>query len=283
MIRPVLAEMADAVERLSAEIGAEIADGRLTLPVLPNVAAEVLASSVDERADASRLATLIQRDQSLASHVLRVCNSAAFRGASEIVSLQQAIARLGMLRIREMALSASLKGTLFRGGVYQPLADRLWREALAAGLWAREFARAARKSVEIAYLCGLLHRVGAPVVLHRLGEGCDELDIDQVAALLARLDRPAGVSLGWAWSLPPPVCAAIEHLGEPNAAGRHAELVATAACGALLARGIEDPQRSLGLLLALPAIRLLNLYPEDVERLLTRQADIELSVDAMVL
>ena len=67
-------------------------NGGLELPVLPAVAIEVLASSVDEQADAKRLAQLIQQDQSLASHVLRVVNAPVFRGTTEIVALQQAIA-----------------------------------------------------------------------------------------------------------------------------------------------------------------------------------------------
>lgn len=57
-MRSVEVEQPDGLARLGAEIGADIGEGRLTLPVLPNVAAEGMASSVDERADAARLAAL---------------------------------------------------------------------------------------------------------------------------------------------------------------------------------------------------------------------------------
>jgi HD-like signal output (HDOD) protein len=89
-------DAAAALDALRGELDREA----LAMPLLPGVAAEVIASSVDEHSDAARLAELIRQDQSLASHVLRIVNSPAFRGASEIVALQQAIARLGMPRVR---------------------------------------------------------------------------------------------------------------------------------------------------------------------------------------
>lgn len=273
----------DAVANLAAELSAEIADNRLTLPVLPNVAAEVLSSTVDERADAARLAVLVQRDQSLATYLLRVSNSPAFRGGGEIVSLQQAIARLGMVRVREIALSISLKGALLPKGPYRDLAETFWRESLAAGLWAKEVARAARRSVEMAYLCGLLHRVGAPVVLHRISAGAALLTGEEALIVVQQMEHRAGISLAWAWALPPPVCATVEHLADPAAAHQHAEMVAVAACGALLARSQADDGAVLDALRAQPGICLLNLYPDDLQALLARRAAIETVVAAMVV
>ena len=82
-----------AVDAVSASFSQELASRALEVPLLPNVAAEVLSSSLDDESNAARLAELIQQDQGLASHLLRVVNSPAFRGSAEIVALQQAIAR----------------------------------------------------------------------------------------------------------------------------------------------------------------------------------------------
>src|SRR5512139_3612585 len=59
----------------------------MELPLLPGVAAEVIAGSLDDHDDPTRLAQLIQTEQGLASHVLRVVNSPALRAAMEIVAL----------------------------------------------------------------------------------------------------------------------------------------------------------------------------------------------------
>jgi len=292
---------------LTTTIEAEIRAGGLPLPMLPNVAAEVIASSIDEQADAARLAALIQRDQSLASHLLRVANSAAFRASTEIVSLQQAIARLGMLRIREIAVSVALKGTLFQPGPYRAVTEAIWRESLATGLWAREIARTSRKAVEIAYLCGLLHRIGAPVVLHRLGELDSTLQPQAVQAVLARLAPLAGEQLAAHWALPDPICASITHFEAPAAAGSHAALVAIANLGAAFAcwsaSGDLEPEPPMEHPLAradapaasaaaedrcralttLPAAALLNLYPDDIEALANQRAAIDGVLAAMIL
>ncbi len=53
-----------------------LADKDLELPVLSDTAMQVLALADDEDCDARGLAELLARDQSLASHVLRVSNSA---------------------------------------------------------------------------------------------------------------------------------------------------------------------------------------------------------------
>ena len=63
-------------EKVRASLG-----GELDLPVLPTVVTEILAcTSDDESYDPGRLAKVIQQDQSIASHVLRVVNSPVFKG-----------------------------------------------------------------------------------------------------------------------------------------------------------------------------------------------------------
>jgi len=266
-----------------ARLAREIESGELELPLLPRVAAEVLTSSVDETVDAARLAALIQQDQSLASHVLRIVNSPALRGSVEIVALRQAIARLGMERIREISLSASMKSTLLTPGPYRPLADASWRSGLAAALWSKELARATRRNVEIAYLCGLLHNIGVPLLLQRLGELAPELPLSEVERLLQRLSRTAGVRLAGEWSLPAVVVSTISYLHAFEQAGSDADIVAIAAAGVHCAEICGRDPVAVDDVSACPALRHLNLYPEDIEQLLERREQINATVESMSL
>ena len=271
------------VGAITSQLGEEIQGGKIELPLLPSAAAEVLSSSLDDQSDAARLAELIQQDQGLATHVLRVVNSPAFRGASEIVALQQAIARLGMERIREIALSAALKGSLFKKGGYDRVVDEAWQVALASGLWAKEIARAVRKNVEIAYLCGLLHNIGAPLVLNRLGELAPGLGRAEVDAVLAELMAPAGLRLAQEWKLPQAVRTTIEHLGSFAQAGEDQDTVAIAECGVALGRWMCTSELLISDVLQLPVIEHLNLYPEDVQAVLEHQDKIKISMESMGL
>src|SRR5947209_8573150 len=70
-------------------------DGRLSLPVLPEAAAQIMTAANDEGADARRLTDVVRRDPALASNLLRIANSSLYAPRVPIVSLQQAIARMG--------------------------------------------------------------------------------------------------------------------------------------------------------------------------------------------
>ena len=203
-----------AVDDVGAEFSRELEARTLEVPLLPNVASEVLSSTLDDKGNAARLAELIQQDQGLASHLLRVVNSPVFRGSAEIVALQQAIARLGMERIREIALTVSLKGTLFSPGSFEHLVADSWMHGLRTGLWAKEVARAARKNVEIAYLCGLLHNVGAPLVVNRVSQLSDGLTEAQVISLVDEYAAATGLMLVEEWRLPSAVGICIRFHGD---------------------------------------------------------------------
>ena len=272
-----------AAMQLEQSIRADIAAGKLKLPVLPNVAMEVLSSSLDDSADAARLAGLIQQDQALATHVLRVVNSPAFRGSAEIVALQQAIARLGMVRIREIALTASLKNAMSSKGSFTELMDEAWKQGLSAGLWSKEVARATRRNVEQAYLCGLLHNIGQSLVAVDLGKRDPALPLSDAAYLMQALGREAGIALVNEWQLPPAVATCITHLGTFATAGDEADEVAVVEVGSGVALASLSGELNAGEVLKSLAVQHLNLYPDDVDELLANEEFIQTTLESMVL
>lgn len=259
----------------------EISQGEIELPLLPEVATKVLSSSVDERADATLLADLIRQDQGLATHVLRVVNSPGLRGTIEIVSLQQAITRLGMERIREIAVSASVKKTLFKKGAYLHVAQEAWKTALAASLWSKEVARACRKNVEIGYLCGLLHNIGVPVVLNHLDRIAPRLTASELTQLLDDEASRTGEMLVRKWQLPAAVATTIVRLGQLELAGEHTDAVAVAACGVSLAGWMFNEELDVEHAMQIPAVQYLNLYPEDVADILEKQEMVVVTIESM--
>jgi HD-like signal output (HDOD) protein len=144
-------------------------------------------------------------------------------------------------------------------------------------------ARSVKQNVEVAYLCGLLHNIGVPLLLQRLGELAPDLTAPDVTTILAAQTATAGAALATAWQLPEAVVAAIGHLNDPEAAGAHVEAVAVAACGAALGRWMCDRSLLIAEVLELPAIGFLSLHREDVEKLLENQDDIRISMESMVL
>jgi len=159
-----------------------IAEGFVEVPVLPEIANKAFMLANDRESDASKMAKLIETDPSLAGHVMRIANSAAYTPMANLNSLQQAIARLGMTTISEIAISAVLNAKLFNIPGYEDYSEAVWRQALATSLWAKEIASHCNVNVEVAFLAGLIHSIGRPAVLQTLIDiaGQQTLPLDDV-------------------------------------------------------------------------------------------------------
>jgi HD-like signal output (HDOD) protein len=158
------------------------------VPMLPEVANKALLLSQDPEASAAEMASLIQSDPALAAHVMRIANSVAYTPLANLVSLQQAIARLGMMTISEIALAASIGAKLFDVPSYEQHIAKVWRHAVASGLWAKEIARQIRSNVEVAFLAGLLHSIDRPAVLQMIVDLSKQHDMALTDDVIVQLE-----------------------------------------------------------------------------------------------
>ena len=273
---------------LQERIEQRLTDGTLDLPMLPQVASEILAQGDAESSDVRRLSDLLHRDQALAGHVLRVANSAAFGADVKIQSIQQALIRIGVVQMREIVVTVALHGKVFRGGSQQDLLAELWRHSTIAGLYAKEIARHLRSNVESAFVCGLLHDVGKPVVLGlvldlRREPGEPATRATCIAALDAFHTR-VGRLLAERWALPEPVVDSITLHHETEAAaqlGKAAQMTALADLLAYAAvKSDEAFEADRALLAGHPLYGALNLYPDDVEALFAKRASVLAQAEA---
>src|SRR5690349_7925940 len=174
----------ETIERILVQ---KLERGELELPLLPQVASQVMALTSDPAADAAKLSSLIHQDQALAAHVLRIANSPAYMPRSPVVSLQHAVAMLGINLLSEIAFTTSLKSGAFQVPGHEDEVKHLWRHSLASGAFAKEVARARRVNVESAFLCGLLHAIGKPVVLRTAARIAREQNIPADKPMLGML------------------------------------------------------------------------------------------------
>jgi HD-like signal output (HDOD) protein len=277
---------------VSDEVRARVQAGDWKVPLLPQVASQVISLAASPEVDAGKLSALIHKDPSLAGQVLRTSNSAAYAPRMPIVSLQQAVARLGLNVISEIAFTASLQSGTFKVPGHEADLQALWRHALASGTWGKEVARLRRSNVESAFLCGLLHGVGRPAVLQiavnaavaAAGSPPPKLERAFLAELYAEHETAVGRRVAEAWSLPGPVAAAIAHHPQPAEAGAFQHEAMTTRISALLATWSLDPDRLDEAQLRDDAVvEQLNLYPEDLDQLIARQAAVLAIVDALTV
>ncbi len=276
----------DALETCRKVLTRRIDSDELRLPVLPQVAGQVVSLSNDPNAELGELSSLIHQDQALAGHLLRISNSVAYRGGETIVSLQQAVTRLGMQILSDMAMAVSVQGEDLRVPGYEDEVKFLLHHALASGAYGREVARMSRRNVESQFLCGLLHTIGKPIVLKAVAEIQDlialSLSREEIDELLDEFHCPIGLSVAQKWKLPRPVQISISCYRNYSEATEFRDQTAMTYLADRLATWAVFPEK-LPTAKAIddPVFADLNFYPEDIEALLGRKGEILEIVAAM--
>jgi HD-like signal output (HDOD) protein len=200
-----------------------IAQGGFEVPMLPEIAVRVMRLSVDPRVNAEQLAALIKADVALSTSVLRVANGVTRRPSSPILSLQQAVAWLGLDETANLAFTLVVQGKLLNIPGQNRVARQLWRHALASALWARQLAQRVAYDPNMSYLCGLLHDVGKPIALGIVHDVASrerlQLSPQQYERLIEAFHRPLGALAASAWTLPQSVLATMAQWEAYAAAG----------------------------------------------------------------
>jgi putative nucleotidyltransferase with HDIG domain len=209
-------------KQLNTIILDRVAGGRLVLPVLPEVATKCLTALKETDFHQQRLVSQLEADPLLAALVIRTANTAA-HGAS-VRGLDQAVGRLGQGRMKTLMVEY-MAHEVFRSTDprIEAAAKKVWRHSLAVAHLARDLAAFTgagdAAAGEAAYLGGLLHDIGKPVLAAMLldverhttaksptAARMDERDwVDTIEAL----HRNIGVAIATKWKLADDVTAAI--------------------------------------------------------------------------
>ncbi len=142
-----------------------------------------------------------------------------------------------------------------------------------------------RNNVEDAFLCGLLHDVGRPVLLQalvtQLKDAKLNADREAVLALVAELHEAAGSALAKAWALPDTVVTALakHHAPKPELE-LPVRIVALADRFAHLA--LEGgPGLSCEAVAGHPSLAALEIYPDVLDKIVKRASVVKETLGAL--
>lgn len=226
-----------SVEKLAAELEGivvkRIRSDQLFLPTMPAVAVRVLEILRNPDAGMKEVAAVLEQDPVLSARTLRQATSAAFAGAGKKVTLQEALARLGTKALKALLVESSAqKLYVSRNPQINEQLKVLWEHSVATGSLARDvLALTGAGDSDSAYLAGLLHDVGKPIVATVLLEVERQLteahqrnwiDSGEWVQVIAKVHRPVGVALAEKWQLPPAVATCIRDSGEFDKVERQA-------------------------------------------------------------
>lgn len=261
------------VQQIARKLREEVLVGKFAFPMLSEVALEILQASQDRSLSSRDLQEVIAKDQSIAVRVVHCANSALYASNYKITSLRAASMRLGQEILRELMTRAVAEAVLFQDGPVKILAREQEHAVLTATL-ARSASQLIDAPPETAYLCGLLHDIGRPVLWGRLFSAEYRREIKQLGAeaatdIIDLLHTLVGERVLRAWSMPALVSevARFHHCYRGGDNGlSHKSMVCVVAAADRLAHRMQEGQTGWeAAFLRDPAILELNLRPEDLQ------------------
>lgn len=225
---------------------------RLThLPSMPVLLMEAI-QQINGKQNMTILADKIGQDPAMAVRILRIINSPFYGMPREIGSLREAIAFLGLNRIRDMLISvcfAKMLSSLHKDFDYR----KLWHHSVAVAECSRQLAIRTGINPDLAFTAGLLHDIGDLVIVMlfpnefiQLVKISEKIGIEAEQKLLGFDHATIGGKAIQYWNLPQEIQEAIEQHEkhpEPTTAKSLGLLVYTA--NSLIVRAERSDQSAL--------------------------------------
>ena len=195
----------DAEYSLLERLFEDYAKGEISVPIMPDMAVRVSDAVKDPSADIGSVNRIVTGDPSIAARLMQVANSAAYRGVAEVDTCRDAIGRIGMNATRDVVTALVLK-ELFKSPSTELNAHmvNLWRHGTQIAAISSVLGKLVNGvSAERALLCGLVHDIGAVLVVTRIAEiGGDMPQGDELDELIVRLKPQFGSMALRAWEFP---------------------------------------------------------------------------------
>ena len=142
------------------------------IPPLPDILVRLESKIEDPKSNISDIAVLIETEPILAGRMIQLSNSVFFsRGGDKVENLSQAIIRLGLKMILDLAYTLEVPKLFMKGkGINQ---NRFWQHSLAVAILSRilnQRLEGLRIEQDMCYLSGLMHDIGIMVFNYLIPE-----------------------------------------------------------------------------------------------------------------
>ncbi len=169
--------------------------------MLPAAARKALDLARDPDCDVEEFLIVVRRDPKLAADILMLANTGGFATGQRILSLQQAVVRLGFRQCRNLILTAAFAALMTRSSPdQQAVRQRLWRHCFATATLCQVTSRVLGLGFQGEEVtAGLIHDFGCFALVTAFPELCDarygQADADP-AWLIGREKEVAGADHG---------------------------------------------------------------------------------------
>lgn len=187
---------------------------QLVVPTIPSVVQkvqEVLREG--DQTVSRRAADILEQDAFLAARALRVASGAKGGSGQKKATLSEVVTRLGPRGVKALLVEATAqKVFVSRDAEIANALRRVWEHSVAVATLARDvLALSGHADSDAAYLAGLLHDIGKPVVASILLEAERQatelynrpwIDCAEWTSVVNETHRPVGLAMAEKWQLP---------------------------------------------------------------------------------
>ena len=141
------------------------------IPAFPAVAMKVVALMDSPNYSITDVADLVKYDQAITANILRICNSAYFGLPHKVVTINDAVMRLGQQNIVRAVQAAGVSTFYKKAKGYGLEANKLWEHSVGVALMTQILSRRIFNCEDAKlYTTALLHDIGKVI----MGEFVDE-------------------------------------------------------------------------------------------------------------
>lgn len=162
-----------AHDALFTILSEKLKQNALVLPSLPAIAIKVQEAAQDPEVNIDDMVKVIMQDAVLSGRIIHVANSVAFARAVKVETLAQAVRRIGLRKIRDIALAMAIE-QLFNSNndIVANYMNKCWQQTVevtsAALVIISQYLKENKiksLSVDSMMLSGLMHQIGVLPIL----------------------------------------------------------------------------------------------------------------------
>lgn len=202
-------------EELKALVLRRVANDDLALPAMPMVGVKALQVLRSNQGSLQAVAKVLETDPIISARILRIANSAAYATRESALSINQAVSRLGMTTLESVLVEVNAQGVFAsKNKEINAACQRLWEHSLGTAMVAKDlallvFGKAGVEFAQAAFLAGLLHDIGKPVLAAVMLEaekkspaGRAFMPMDLWFDLIDSAHRTVGLLVAAKWDMP---------------------------------------------------------------------------------
>jgi HD-like signal output (HDOD) protein len=223
-----------------------------TIPTLPTVVDKLTRLLQNPQTSAEEVGRAITTDQSLASKVLKLVNSAFYGFPGRIGTITHAVVILGFSTVKNVVLTASIFDAFKRSKASTPgfNIEQFWLHSVACGAASLALAKQIGISErEECFIAGLIHDIGKIILCQHLPEefsnafqnaqNNDILFYESEKQIFESTHQDVGGLLAANWHLPPNLQHAVKFHHVPSTARDHFTITAIVHTADILVRALD--------------------------------------------